>query len=214
MRHNANEKENKYVCLKRNGKRIDEHRLIAIQHWGEEAVKGMDVHHINGLKYDNRIENLELVKRGEHTRQHNIGKKLANSTKEKIGIHSRNYWKDRTSEDAKRVVQETLEGVPIVQFESASSTSSYGYDDTAVSKCCIGRLKTYHNFRWRFVLENENLKVPLLKRIPKKSYKRTSLKFHGGLSERSIESALKADGGDEPSKGPNPLPSSMESCRN
>ena len=34
-----------------------------------------DIHHINGDRRDNRIENLECILKAEHTRQHNIGKK-------------------------------------------------------------------------------------------------------------------------------------------
>ena len=174
--------QNKYKCLKIHGKRIDEHRLIAMQYWGEDAVRGNDVHHKNGIKNVNRIENLELLPRSVHARNHMLGHKLSLKTKEKIGLHSRKYWKDRTSDKAKKIVQETLSGIPIVQFESAYATASYGYDDTAINKCCIGRLKSYHNFKWRFVGDDELINVPLLKRIGTKSYKRKT-RFHGRLPE-------------------------------
>ena len=175
--------QNKYKSLKIHGKRIDEHRLIAIQYWGEEAVRGKDVHHKNGIKSDNRIENLELISRGEHARQHMLGHKPSDITRKRMKISSQRYWKGRTSDKAKKVVQETLDGQPIVQFESISVTECYGYDNTAVNKCCVGRLKTYHNFLWRFVLDDEKIDVPLLKRIPQKSYKRTNRISHGRLSE-------------------------------
>lgn len=50
--------------------RVVVHRLIAVAEHGVEAVKDMDVHHKNGIPWDNRADNLELIAHDEHARHH------------------------------------------------------------------------------------------------------------------------------------------------
>ena len=52
---------------------VKEQRWIMQQHIGRKLGRDEIVHHINGDKLDNRIENLEIVTRGRHNTIHATG---------------------------------------------------------------------------------------------------------------------------------------------
>ena len=60
---------NGYVKYRINGKQVYEHRVIYEKHFGKIPPK-MQIHHKNGNRKDNRIENLELVSIGKHNAIH------------------------------------------------------------------------------------------------------------------------------------------------
>lgn len=45
------------------------HRLLAVAEYGIDALEGMDVHHKNGVVWDNRAENIELQPWKKHRRE-------------------------------------------------------------------------------------------------------------------------------------------------
>lgn len=77
-----------YVVLYRPGEEgtdkngmIMEHRYIMAQKIGRPITPSEVVNHINGIKNDNRIENLRLMDFGEHSTHHNLERRGSLSTK-------------------------------------------------------------------------------------------------------------------------------------
>lgn len=53
-----------------DGKQLSEQRRLMQESLGRELTKDEVVHHINGIKTDNRLENLQVVTRSEHIKVH------------------------------------------------------------------------------------------------------------------------------------------------
>lgn len=60
---------------------VFEHRLMMEIGLNRLLQRDEVVHHVNGIKHDNRIENLQLMKNGEHTTLHHKGAKRGLDTR-------------------------------------------------------------------------------------------------------------------------------------
>lgn len=76
-----------YKTIQINGKQVRLHRYLMEQKIGRSLTFNEVIHHIDGNKYNNNIDNLEIVSRGNHIRLHpEINKKSIDVNYKEIDI--------------------------------------------------------------------------------------------------------------------------------
>lgn len=107
------------------------HRLVWIAFNGQIS-ESIQVNHINEIKTDNRLENLNLM-----------------TCKENINYGSRN---ERVSKKLSKVVlQFTLDNILIKEYHNTMQVArENGFNQGHISDCCNGKRKTAHGFKWKY----------------------------------------------------------------
>lgn len=129
-----------YMQIKIQRKAFSVHRQVAYKFcegWFEGAV----VNHKNGLRHDNRAENLEWTTNSENIRH---GYRVLGA----IGPYLGKFSKDHNT--SKAVTATSLLDGSEISYDCAMDAVRAGYSSPSISRCCHGLQKSHKGYRWSF----------------------------------------------------------------
>lgn len=159
---------NNYKQLFINGKHIDEHRYIMEQHLGRKLGRNEYVHHKNGNKRDNRIENLEVMTPLEHNREHfeklpkiKICVECGKEFEPPVNHRGRNKLCSKKCWYKHQKKVSPFQNIPIVSYKNGSLVKKYNSikeasEDvnglsTNIVKCLKGKTKSAYGYQWQYL---------------------------------------------------------------
>ena len=88
----------------RNGvcREVKQARWFMEQYLGRRLYPSEIIHHINGDRQDNRLENIEIRTKGSHTKEHNLGRVYPKGRKNNLSPEERQRRSDFMKEVHRR----------------------------------------------------------------------------------------------------------------
>lgn len=158
----------RYKSVFVEGKEILEHRYVMEKHLCRKLSRCEQVHHINGDRFDNRVENLMVVTQAEHDAIHKwkhpkekvcpvCGSTFAPkpTKRARAVVCSEECKLKRDKQNAekrkRRVAQYDLKGNLICIWDSARDIQNVtGFFESGINRCSNGKIKSYKGFVWRY----------------------------------------------------------------
>ena len=129
-----------------NVKKYLHHRVVYESVTGQPIPEDLQVNHIDEVKTNNHISNLNLMTPKENT---NWATGIERMRK---GVSKANTNHPKMS---KPVAQYDKDGNLIQVWPSASEVErQLGYSQSNITMCCNGKRKTANGFIWRYITEN------------------------------------------------------------
>lgn len=112
------------------------HRVVWESVTGATIPEGMQINHIDEMKDNNAISNLNLM-----------------SPKENCNWQTRNerISKSMTNGKLSKQVGAFKDGNIVITFSSTNEAGRNGFDQGAVAACCRCERKTHKGFEWRYI---------------------------------------------------------------
>lgn len=122
------------IGLYKDGKRefFLVHSLVALMFIPNDnpSIK-TEINHINEIKTDNRVENLEWC-----DRKYNVN--YGTRTKRQAKANSKKVMAISTTENK------------VLVFQSITQAEKLGFNSSYICKCCQGKQKTHKGYTWRY----------------------------------------------------------------